>query len=48
MLRSVLEGTAMSIKSNLKLFENLGSKLSELVITGGPTKSKIWLQIIQM
>jgi xylulokinase len=46
MLRAVLEGAAMSVKSNLKLIESLGGNLSEIVIAGGPSKSKIWLQII--
>lgn len=46
MLRSVMEGTAMSVWSNIKLIEGFGGKLNEINITGGPTKSKVWLQII--
>ena len=46
MLRAVLEGAAMSVLSNIKLIEGLGGKLNEIIITGGPTKSKVWLQII--
>lgn len=44
--RSVMEGTAMSILHNIILVEEQGIKLEEIVATGGPTKSKAWMQII--
>jgi xylulokinase len=47
MLRAVLEGSSMAVWSNIQLIEKLGGvKFKEIIITGGPAKSKIWLQII--
>ncbi|HEB32270.1 MAG TPA: hypothetical protein ENI15_15580 [Spirochaetes bacterium] len=45
-IRSVMEGTAMSLLHNIITIEELGGDLNELIITGGPTKSSAWMQII--
>ncbi len=45
-MRSVMEGTAMSLLHNIITIEELGGNLNELIITGGPTKSSAWMQII--
>ena len=44
--RSVLEGVGYSFLSSIILIRELGGTLNELVITGGITKSRLWLQII--
>jgi xylulokinase len=47
MLRAVMEGTAMAVLSNLQLIEKLGEvALTEIIVTGGPTKSNLWMQTI--
>lgn len=47
LLRAVMEGTAMAVLSNLELIEILGKiALKEIIVTGGPTKSQLWMQII--
>jgi xylulokinase len=46
MLRAVLEGAAFSVLSNTRLIEGLGGNFNEIIVTGGPSKSRLWLQII--
>lgn len=47
MLRAVLEGTAMAVWSNIQLIESLGgARLMEIIATGGPTRSRLWMQIM--
>ena len=46
MLRAVLEGVAFAILDNIMLIRDVGGKLDEIIITGGLTKSDIWMQII--
>lgn len=44
--RAVLEGTAFAIAHNLFFAEALGGKIDELRATGGPTRNRLWCQII--
>lgn len=46
MVRAVLEGTAFAIRQNLDITEVLGAKVRSLVAVGGPTRNKLWCQII--
>ena len=46
MLRAVLEGVAFSLMDNMSLIRELGGVLDEIVLTGGFSKSDIWMQII--
>jgi len=46
LLRSVLEGTCYEVKKNIDVFEELGSHISELRVTGGGSRSDVWNQIM--
>lgn len=45
LVRSVLEGTAYSLRHNLQIAQELGIFPSELRVTGSPTLSDLWCQI---
>jgi xylulokinase len=45
-MRSVMEGTAMSLLHNIVTIEELGGNLKELMVTGGPVRSRTWMQIV--
>ncbi len=45
-VRSVLEGVAYEIKTNLDILEELVGKIKEIKIFGGGAKSKLWTEII--
>ena len=48
MLRAVLEGTCYGFRQNLTILEELGafSKKGEIIATGGPASSPLWMQIL--
>ncbi|HEX5482262.1 MAG TPA: xylulokinase [Terriglobia bacterium] len=46
MVRAVLEGTAFAIRQNLEITRDLGANTQKLVAVGGPTRNKLWCQII--
>ena len=46
LLRAVLEGVAFSILDNITLIRDVGGRMDEIIITGGISRSNIWLQII--
>ena len=43
--RAVLEGTACELDLNLRVLEKLSNPIQKLLMTGGGTKSKEWMQI---
>lgn len=45
-IRAVMEGVGFSFLSCIMMIRDLGGDLNDLVITGGITKSTLWLQII--
>ncbi len=44
-IRAVMEGAAFDLYSNVKVATEAGADIDELVLNGGPTKSKVWNQI---
>jgi len=46
MLRAVLEGVAFAILDNISLIRQVGGSLNEIILTGGISKSDVWMQII--
>jgi sugar (pentulose or hexulose) kinase len=46
MVRSVLEGVAFQIRSNLEAMDEIGIAIEELIIFGGGGKSQLWSQMI--
>jgi sugar (pentulose or hexulose) kinase len=46
MVRSVLEGVAFQIRSNLEAMDDIGIAIEELIIFGGGGKSQLWSQMI--
>lgn len=46
MLLAVLEGVAFAIKDNLEIIKKLGLNISVSTISGGGTKSRLWLKIL--
>lgn len=46
MLRSVLEGVAFSILDSVRLIREVGTEMDEIIVTGGISKSSVWMQII--
>ena len=44
LIRSVMEGCAFDLYFNLEIIESLGGDVSELVITGGGSRSRPWNQ----
>lgn len=45
-IRSILEGVAYSLKDCLELNKEIGLEISEIRISGGGAKSKLWRQIL--
>ena len=45
MIRAALEGVAFSLLHNLKTAEACGARVTEMVASGGATKSALWMQI---
>ena len=46
MLRAALEGVAFCILDNMMLVRSLGAEANDIKISGGNTKSPLWMQII--
>jgi sugar (pentulose or hexulose) kinase len=46
LLRSIMEGVGYEVKKNIEVFQELGSKISELRVTGGGSRSNVWNQIM--
>ena len=44
-IRAVMEGVAFEIKKNVEVFQELGSDIKEMRITGGGSRSSVWNQI---
>jgi xylulokinase len=44
LVQAVMEGCAFDLKFNLEVIESLGGDISEMVITGGGSKSRPWNQ----
>jgi len=45
-IRAIMEGVAYSVQDRIKVAEDVGVKVSDIVITGGGAKSSLWRQII--
>ncbi|UCE09234.1 MAG: xylulokinase [Candidatus Thorarchaeota archaeon] len=45
LMRSVLEGVAYEIRTNLNVMRELGLSASEMRVTGGAARSETWMQI---
>jgi xylulokinase len=45
-IRAVMEGTALAIEHNLSITQELGAEVRRLVAVGGPTRNRLWCQII--
>lgn len=45
MIRALIEGVAFDLLSNFRIAESAGAKIDNLVLNGGPTKSRLWNQI---
>jgi len=46
LLRSILEGVGYEVKKIIEVFQELGSTIAELRVTGGGSRSNIWNQIM--
>jgi len=46
MVRSLLEGVAFQIRTNLQVIEGMGISVEELILFGGGSRSPLWPQII--
>ncbi|HEX9615649.1 MAG TPA: FGGY-family carbohydrate kinase, partial [Bacteroidota bacterium] len=46
MIRSVLEGVAFSLRDCLELMKAMGIPVSEVRVSGGGARSKLWRQIL--
>jgi sugar (pentulose or hexulose) kinase len=46
LVRAVMEGSAFAIEHNLSIAETLGARPQALTAVRGPTRSKLWCQII--
>ncbi|GHU67712.1 xylulokinase [Clostridia bacterium] len=46
MIRSIMEGVCFSARHNLEVFEKCGCVIDEIVVCGGPAKSRVWMQIL--
>jgi xylulokinase len=44
-VRALVEGVAFDLYSNLRIAEDSGAKVDELILNGGPTRSALWNQI---
>jgi xylulokinase len=45
-IRSIMEGTIYNMYENLRTAMDLGVEISEIITNGGPTRCKLWCQII--
>ncbi|MEM4734368.1 MAG: xylulokinase [Candidatus Thorarchaeota archaeon] len=45
LIRSILEGVAYEIRTNLEVMRELGLNVSEMRVTGGAARSDLWMQI---
>ncbi|KLU62762.1 xylulose kinase [Peptococcaceae bacterium CEB3] len=45
-IRAIMEGVCYSLRHNLEIFEQGGELAPELKVTGGPSRSKVWMQIL--
>ncbi|MHA1247107.1 MAG: xylulokinase [Candidatus Thorarchaeota archaeon] len=45
MIRSILEGVAYELRTNLEVVRSLGLEVSEMRVTGGAARSEVWMQI---
>lgn len=45
-IRSVLEGVAFEVRKNIEVFQELGTPIKEMRVTGGGARSNIWSQIM--
>jgi len=45
-IRSIMEGTIYNMYENLKTSFDLNIEIDEIITNGGPTKSKLWCQIM--
>ena len=43
--RAILEGSAYTLRENLEIFNRLGVTCSEIIASGGGTRSRLWNQI---
>jgi len=41
-IRSVIEGVAFDVYSNVKIAQGSGATIDKLILNGGPTKSRLW------
>lgn len=46
LIRAILEGTAFSFRHNLEIMESLGIRIEKIMVTGGGSKSHLWMQIL--
>lgn len=44
-IRALIEGVAFDLNSNVRIAEEAGVEVNELILNGGPTKSALWNQI---
>ena len=44
--RATMEGVAFEIKYIFDIYEAAGFKLGNVIVTGGATRSKLWMQIL--
>ncbi|MFX0098042.1 MAG: xylulokinase [Candidatus Hodarchaeota archaeon] len=44
--RSIMEGTSFDVKKNIEVFKELGLNISEIRLTGGGCRSRIWNQVL--
>lgn len=44
-IRSLIEGVAFDLYSNIQIARSAGAQINELVLNGGPTQSRFWNQI---
>lgn len=44
-VRALIEGVAFDLYSNLRIAEEAGAKVDELILNGGPTRSALWNEI---
>lgn len=45
-IRSIMEGCTYNMYENIKSAESIGIILDEIIVSGGPSKSELWCQII--
>ncbi len=44
--KATLEGVAFEIKEIFNIYENAGFKFNNVIVTGGATRSRVWMQIL--